>query len=158
MRNRHAVIGLVCGAQYTAVGVGIAWGIGAAKGVLPLGPWTLTGTLAVLLLAVDAIRFQASPRLQTTNPIIPVVCYCLGLYAVLIMFGEPFLWYYDDSSFIKGIVLILPFLLAVSPLARAAAWIGVAGSCLFVATSLSMLTRNAFSLYESYGFFQAWVS
>jgi hypothetical protein len=53
---------------------------------------------------------------------------------------------------------LLPFLLAMSPLVRAGAWLGVAGSALFSATSLAMLILNGFSRLGGYGFFVNWVS
>jgi hypothetical protein len=108
---------------------------------------------------VESLHYLASRRLRTTCPITPYVCITLGSYAVWLMFVDPFfVWYVDDVSFAIGVVLLVPFLLMVGPLVRSGAWLGVAGSTLFVATSIAMLIRNGFSLTGGSGFFGGWVS
>ncbi len=83
----------------------------------------------------------------------------LSLYAALIMLIEPFLWYQsDDSTFIEGVILMVPFLLAMSPLVRFGAWIAATGSALFFASSLAMLMHNGSCRHGGSGFFSSWVS
>jgi hypothetical protein len=71
---------------------------------------------------------------------------------------EAFLWYVDNTSFVVSVLRLLPFLLAMSPLVRAGAWLGVAGAGLFFATALAMLTDNGFHRLGGSGFFENWVS
>jgi hypothetical protein len=159
MRKRFANIALACAAQYAAAGLGTVWGLGAAPGVRRLpGPWCLAGGIAVLMLGIEWLHYLASRRLRTATPVIPLVCLALGSYAVWLMIVEAFLWYIDDASFVTGVLLLVPFLLAMGPLIGAGAWLGASGSALYFATSLAMLTRNGFSLSGGSGFFGAWVS
>jgi hypothetical protein len=160
MRKRLATIALVCAVQYAAVGLGTVWGLGAAHGVRWLhGYWSAAGWLAVLMLIVESVRYFMSRQLGTVNPVTPYVCIALGSYAVWLMFVDPFfVWDVDDVIFAIDVMLLVPFLLMVGPLIRAGAWLGVAGSTLFVATSIAMLIRNGFSLKGSSGFFGGWVS
>jgi hypothetical protein len=73
------------------------------------------------------------------------------------MWAEPFLWYRGDSTFLTGILLLLPFLLGMSPLVGAGAWLGVVGSVLFFAQSLAMLTHNGSCEVGCSGFNTGWV-
>jgi hypothetical protein len=57
------------------------------------------------------------------------------------MWAEPFLWYDGDTTFVTGILLLIPFLLGMSSLVRAGAWRGVVGSILFFAQSLAKKRR-----------------
>lgn len=159
MRKRLATVALVCAAQVAAVGFGIAWGLGAAHRVPWLqARWSLAGGVAVLGLGVESLRYLASRRLRMAEPVAPWVCIGLGLYAAWLMSVEAFLWYTGDSSFVIGVLRLLPFLLAMSPLVRAGAWLGVAGSASFFATALAMLIRNGCSRLGGSGFFWGWVS
>lgn len=159
MRKRLATVALVCAAQVAAVGLGVAWGLGAAHRVRWLsGCWSLAGGLAVVALGVESLHYLASRRLRTARPVAPWLCAGLGSYAAWLMSVEAFLWYTGDDSFITGVLRLLPFLLAMSPLVRARAWLGVAGCALFFATSLAMLTLNGFSRLGGSGFFLNWIS
>ncbi len=110
------------------------------------------------MLCVEGLCRLAFRRLRTAKPAAPWICLALASYAAWLMFDEAFLWYSGDRDFIQGVVLMLPFLLAVSPLVRANAWLGVLGSALFFATSLAMLIRNGISQFGGSGFFRVWVS
>lgn len=159
MRGRHLTIVLVCVTQAASVVLGTAWGLGAPPGVRRLdGHWLLAGSLAAALLGVEALRFLSDRRLRATRPFLPWLCASFGLYAVWIMFTEPFMWYIGDATFINGILLLLPFLLALSPFVRAGAVLGATGAVIFFATSLAMLTRNGLTRSGGYGFFGAWIS
>jgi hypothetical protein len=160
MRKQLANIALVCAVQYAAMGLGSVWGLAivAHRGHWLHIPWSGAGALAVLMLGVDWLRYLASRRLRTAVPVIPWVSMTLSCYASWLIYAEAFLWYEDDFSFVTAVMLLLPFLLAIGPLARAGAWLAVAGSALFFATSIAMLTRNGCSITGGSGFFWGWVS
>jgi len=159
MRKRVWIVVLVCVAQSVAVGLGVAWGLGAAHGVGWLhGHWLFAGGLAVLLMSIEGLRRLASRRLRTAQPLAPWICLALGFYAGLLMVGEAFLRSSSAYDFIRSILLMLPFLLVISPLVRSGFWLGVLGSALFFTTSLAMLTCNGFSRNVGFGFFGRWVS
>jgi hypothetical protein len=153
MQKRSPTIAAVCAAQSVAVGVGVAWGL-----VWRNGPWSVAGVLAVVLLGGEGLSRLASRRRRISKPLSPWVCLGLATYAAWLMSIEAFLWYIDDSSFVRGVLLVLPFLLAMSLLVRAGAWFGVVGSALFFATALAMLVRNGCSRLGGTGFFAGWVS
>ena len=159
MRGQLATVALVCATLVAAVALGIAWGLGAAHGVRWVrGRWSLCGCFAVFILAAESLHYLASRPLRTAKPLTPWVCMGLGSYAAWLMSTEAFMWYTGDSFFIMGVLRLLPYLLAVSPLVRTGAWLGVTGSLWFFATSLAILIRNGFSLQGGSGFFGEWVS
>jgi hypothetical protein len=110
------------------------------------------------MLSVECLHCLASRRLMIAKLVTACVCMALGFCAVWLMFVDAFLWYTDDGSFVAGVLLLLTFLLAMSPLVNAGAWLGAAGSALFLATSLAMLIRNGCSLSGGSGYFGGWVS
>jgi hypothetical protein len=145
--------------QYSAVGLGAAWGLGAAHHVRYVGiGGSLFGSLAVILLGIEWLHFIASRRLRIASPVASWVCVALASYALGLMWAEPFLWYGGDITFVTGILLLLPFLLGMSHLVRAGAWLGVVGSILFFAQLLAMLTHNGSCEVDGSGFFTRWVS
>jgi hypothetical protein len=159
MRKRLANIALGCAVQYAAAGLGTALGLARAHHVYWLGvPCSIVGGLSVLLLSVEWLHYLAFRRSRTPAPVIPWVCMTLGSYALCLMYVDAFLWYYDDSSFVTGVMLLLPFLLAIGPLVGAGAWLAVAGSALFLATSLGMLISNGCSVTGGSGYLGGWVS
>lgn len=159
MQKRSAAIAPICFAQYLAVGVGMLWGLGRQLGFRwPDNRWSFAGELAVFLLGVEGVRGFASYRLRTNKPIVPWACIGLGLYASWLMLDEAFLWYIDNGSFIRGILLLMPFLLSINLLGRSGAWVGVVGSGLFFATALAMVAHNGCSLSGGSGFFVSWIS
>jgi hypothetical protein len=124
---------------------------------MPGAGGTILGGIAVILFCVEWLRFFASGRFRAASPVAPWVCGALGLYAFQLMLVDPFLWYAGDAFFVRGILLLLPFLLAMSALIEGRAWLGVASSILFFAESLAMLIRNGCSRSGGTGFFGGWV-
>lgn len=110
------------------------------------------------MLGVEGLRRFASPVLRAAKPASPWVCLALGCHAWFLMLVEAFLDYSGDADFIRGVLLLLPFLLAIGPLVRAGACLGVMVSALFHANSLAMLLHNGTSLGGECGFFEVWVS
>jgi hypothetical protein len=110
------------------------------------------------MLGVEWLHYLAARRSTTAVPVVLWACITLGSYALWLMYADAFLWYHDDGSFVTGIILLLPFLLAIGPLVRAGAWLAVTGSALFFATSVAMLIRNGFSISGGSGFVAGWVS
>lgn len=159
MPQRIATISLICIVQIAAAGLGAAWGLGVAHRVIWIRvPWSLAGELAVLLMVAEGIR-QGVPLASGKVPAAALgICAALGAFAVSLMMGEAFLDYRGDESFIRGLLLILPYVVAVGPLVRGRAWLGVAGSALFFATALAMLISNGFSRLGGSGFFATWIS
>src|SRR5262249_4899407 len=126
MRKRRATVAWVCAVQYSAAGLGAAWGVGAAHHVAYIGiGGSLFGTLGVILLGVEWLHFIASCRLRIASAVCWWVCIALACYALGLMGAEPFLWYYGDITFVTGVLVLLPFLFGISPLVRARAWLGV---------------------------------
>src|SRR5262245_51516069 len=114
MRKRQATIAWACAAQYSAAGLGAAWGLGAAHHLSYIGiDGSLFGSLGVILLGVEWLRFTASRRLRIASPVASWVCGALASYALGLMWAEPFLWYHGDITFVTGILLLLPFLLGM---------------------------------------------
>jgi hypothetical protein len=149
---------LVSASQLASVGLGAAWGIGLSHRVewLP-GPSALCGGFAVLSFGCDGAHYLLSARGRAGHRVSAFLCIALGVYAVILMAGEAFLFYSGNESFITGVLLLLPFLLALSPLVRARAWLGVVGVIVFIATSLAMLIRNGMSIWRGTGFVEGCV-
>ncbi len=85
------------------------------------------------------------------------VCLSLFWYLVCPMCSAPFLDYGGDISFVIGVLLLSPVLMAMSPLVRYREWVGLAGAVVFLATSLAMMIHNGCSRGGMTGFFHAWV-
>jgi hypothetical protein len=81
-------------------------------------------------------------------------CLCTVLLALAftLMTKEPFVHYHNKATFVIQVHLLLPFLLAVGPLVRSRAWLGVVGAVLFFAASLSMIIENAYLRNGAAGF------
>ena len=56
-----------------------------------------------------------------------------------------FLDYGGDISFVIGVLLLSPVLMAMSPLVRYREWVGLAGAVVLLATSLAMMIHNGCS-------------
>jgi len=125
------------------------------QGVEWIPVFHLEGPLAALALAVAGLRVAASPRLRRTHRQRMWLCLSLFCYVVWLMYLEPFYDYRGDISFIIGVLLLTPVLLAMSPLVRCCAWLGLSGAMLFLATSLAMIIDNACSRGGCTGFFCA---
>jgi hypothetical protein len=83
---------------------------------------------------------------------------CVGVlgYSVVIVIFEPFLIKNTDiTQEISAALMLVPLLLAIPYLLRAAAWLSAAGVTLFVFTSSSMLTSNTHHLFKESGFFRS---
>lgn len=158
-RKRLRSILMVCALDYGAAGLGAGWGLAAGYRVGWVGAGgALFGGVAVVLFAAEWLRLVVPGRFKTTRPIGAWVSLALGCYATALMFADTFYDYSGDSDFVTGVLLLVPFLLAISPLVRAAAWLGVAGSILFFAQCLAMLTYNGCWLDWGHGFFHGWIS
>lgn len=159
VRKNLAIASLVCVTQMASVGLGIAWGLAPAHGVRwLLGRWALYGTVALLLLGFQLLHSLVTLRSRRGSAITSWACTALAAYAASLMFFDPFLRVPGDGTFVVGVLLLLPFVLAQNVLARSGAWFGVAGSGLFLATSLGMLIRNGLLVSAGTGFFGRWVT
>ena len=148
---------IAAAAQYGALGLGCLHGIRRVLGSEYLGG------IALLAFFGEMLRFRLSPRLGQAHPNTALLCAALLLYAGwfyngLFILDPPSLDYTDGAGFVITIHLLLPFLLAIGPLVRSKAWIGVAGVIVFFATVLSMLIFNGFCLTSGTGFFSHWIA
>jgi hypothetical protein len=156
--------------QYSALGLGCALGFALVYRVsVPsvvvarlLQPEVLGG-VALLAFLVEMLRYRWSPRMRQAHPNTAMLCEALLLYAGwfysgLCVIGRPSLEYDGSVDFIIKIHLLLPFLLAIGPLVRSAAWIGVVGVVVLFATVLSILIHNGFSPMGGIGFFSRWIA
>ncbi len=148
---------IAAAAQYGALGLGCLMGFARFVGN------EYIGGVALLALVGEILHFRLSPRLGQAHPNTALLCEALFLYAGwfyngLFIFDPPSLDYSDGAGFVITVHLLLPFLLAIGPLVRSKAWIGVAGVIVFFATVLSMLIFNGFCLTSGTGFFTHWIA
>ncbi len=157
-KNQRIVVTAV--AQLLATTLGVSWGLAMARRV-PIdwfpAPWLLdwrvAGVSALLAFFAEWLRYLISARLRKAFPAISWLCLGLGVFAASLMLADPFVDYRGDESFVFGILLVLPLLLAIGPLSRAQAWLGVAGAVAFLATCLSIIVVNGANWRVSAGFF-----
>jgi hypothetical protein len=151
MKKRAGTVLVVVAAQSLAVALGWIWGfewypheIYDWKLLAWLLEWKVTGRAAIVAFLCEWLRLLAlrGCRLRATRTASPWVSLALAVYAGCIMLNEPFIDYSGDISFITGVLLITPFMLAISVLVRQRAGIGVAGAVVFFATCLSLLLVN----------------
>lgn len=157
--------------QYGTVGAGCVWGWIFAHARYFLPPelaahvhwtsafWPWMGISGPLLLVAEGLRFAILTRQDSRNRLIPWACGALACIAAFILFVEQFLWLGGGSEdvFFGGILPLVPFLLAVGPLIRSRAFLGLVGIILFMMASLAMIVSNGFSLYGGVGFFSSWI-
>lgn len=169
--NRLQSALIAAGFQYGAAGHGGFLGL-VRSGQLDVPRWTLgwlpgpraLADAALLALLLEMIRFMGSPRLRQAHRNTGILCESLLLYAAWFrngLFGildVPTLEYADRQGLVYKVVLLVPFLLAIGPLVRSRAWIGVAGTVLFYAVVLAMLVGNAFAQDWGCEFSGCWVA
>lgn len=136
-------------AQCFAVGVGLWWIRSPGSGVWQLD-YTDFGLIAIVLMAVDALRIDALRLVGASHRRWPCLLalrlsLVLAAYGGLLMLADPFTEYRGNVSFLVGVALLLPFLLAISVFVRGSAWLAVGGSGLFFAIGLIMICENALS-------------
>lgn len=162
---------IAAGFQYGAAGLGVFLGL-VRSGQLDVPRWIIglllearaLATIALLALLVEMIRFMSSPRLRQAHRNTGILCEALLLYAawfhngLLGIFDEPSLYYGGNQDLVFKILLLVPFLLAIGPLLRSRAWIGVAGTLIFLVVVLEMLVGNAFARGWGSGFRGGWVA
>jgi hypothetical protein len=115
-------------------------------------------SIAALALAIEGIRILATSQSRKDDG--PRICLYLALfgYVAWLMWSEPFCYYRGDLTFIAGALLLTPLLLAIGPLVRRRAWVGVCAVFVFVAVALAMLIANGCNELGMTGFFTAEVS
>ncbi len=162
---------IAAGFQYGAAGLGAFLGLVRSR-QLDVPRWTLgwmpgrpaLADAALLAFLVEMIRFMSSPRLRQAHRNTGILCEALLLYAAWFrngLFGildVPTLEYVGRQGLVYTIMLLVPFLLAIGPLVRSRAWIGVAGTVLFYAVVLAMLVGNAFAQGWGCEFSGCWVA
>jgi hypothetical protein len=167
MKGKWQAVLTSVAAQVTAVTTGLALGFARFHRVniewvpLPFSgfvEWPIAGMSAVLLLAVEFFRYLSFASLRLRNPATPWLCLSLALLAALTIYVDPLVDYRGDITFMVGIYLILPWLLAIGPLVRSKSWLGVVAAVVFAGVLLSMLIENGCSLKSSSGFFSSVVS
>lgn len=115
------------------------------------------GCLAALALGIEGLCALASPRLRRACSSRIWPCVSLSCYLMWLMYIEPFYLYRGNITFIAGVLLLTPVLLAMSLLVRMRAWIGLLGAMVFFATWIAMMTHNACFRGGMSGFFEALV-
>jgi hypothetical protein len=149
VKKRAGTVLVVVAAQSLAVAFGCTWGFSWYPDVIyrwKLVAWLLdekaAGSAAIVAFLSEWLRLLVSRRLRATRTASPWLCLALAIYAGSIMLSEPFIGYSGDISFMIGVMLIMPFMLAISVLVRQRAWIAVAGAVVFAAACLSLLIIN----------------
>jgi hypothetical protein len=167
MKDNWQPVAIGVFAQSLAVCLGYSLGLARVHGVDPgwaylplvwLLEWHVAGATAIFILVVELAHFLGSRKLRQVEPAVPWVCLSLALFAGCTMYCDPLVNYQGDVTFITGVVLMLPWLLLISPLVRSEAWLGLAAAILFISTLLSMLIFNACSWRSARGFFFQMVS
>ena len=110
------------------------------------------GTSAVLLLIVEIRRALFLTTSQHRDPDLVPLCVNLTIVAICVMCVDPLASDHSNITVIIGIVPMLPWLIAMSKLARSGAWFGLAGAVVFVAAMLVLLVWNCYSKGSVYGF------
>jgi hypothetical protein len=112
--------------------------------------------IAIGMLVVDSVRLPSIADGSRRGPVMPAICRAVAMYAGAIVVLDPFLDVGGDNvEYVAGLVLLLPFLITIGPLARSGAWLGALGSAMFYAVSIGMLIRNASNWWGSNGFLSA---
>jgi hypothetical protein len=158
VKSQLRAVFVVAMAQYLSVFLGAGWGWARIEHVVfvPL-PYEVAGCLAVLAIGIDWLRFLRTPRLRDADPVPQLVLMILACYLAWLMMEEPFLYYSGDETFVRNVLLLTPLLLAMSPMVRWRAWLGLLGTALFFATALAMMMHNACCHNGGNGFFEHWV-
>jgi hypothetical protein len=125
------------------------------QGIEWIHAWHLEACLATLALAIAGVRLLVSAQLRRTHRKRMWVCLSLFCYLAWLMYTEPFLNGSDDTSFVIGVLLLTPVLLAMSLLVRCREWLGLAGAVVFLATSVAMMIENGCPRGGLTGFFYA---
>lgn len=84
-----------------------------------------------------------------------LICGSSLIYAVGVVWFEPFLNVHELGELVVAAVVLLPLLLALDYLVRVRMWVAVAGVALFVTTCSAMITSNA-SVSDAGTGFRAW--
>jgi hypothetical protein len=145
----------VAAAQYFAAILGAGWGWAEVRHFAGIPPASLeAGCLAAMAITIDWLRFLATPRSRSAHPIALGILPVLACFLAWLMAADPFLFYWGDRTFVWNILLLTPLLLAMSPLVRDHAWLALAGTILFFATSIAMMVHNACCRGGFSGFFE----
>ena len=151
--NRRARLTLVVVIlQYLAVLIGSIAGLSRVWRLyvywLPSAPLLEPRTscaIAVLALVVEFLRQSVSPELRQTRPGCAWLCLGCVVYALALMYLDPFAEFRGNSWYVINVCLLVPFLLAIGPLVRSGTWLGVIGVVLLYAACLAMITWNGTS-------------
>ena len=90
-------------------------------GIGRINVWHLEACLAALCW-LAGLRLMVSARLRQAQRQRMWVCLSLFCYVMCLMCNEAFLDYRGDISFVIGVLLLTPVLLAMSPLVRYREW------------------------------------
>ncbi len=131
-----------------------AFGIRAFDIRLPLVQ--ILGTccrIAFACFAIELIR-----QIYRKNYVISMLLGFLVILYARIVWMCYLLYYYDNENLVINVCLINIYVLAIGPLVRVRAIIGLAGASIFVIIVMFILIDNAFSMYRGINFFERWVS
>ncbi len=141
MRIPSVIVANVPGVMTAAVGLAWGWGLVSS----PRGRWLWIARVAItpvallgLVVVVHALTRPARGRWAR------IVCASVLVYQFAMILTEPFEYLgFNDYRCACGILLLTPFFLAISELARVRDWWSVCGIALFSTASIALLIYNA---------------
>jgi hypothetical protein len=140
-------------AQYSSVVAGYGYHWAARHGYVPHPHYLLAAAAGVGLLLFEALS-RRGRAIRLANP----TALALAVYSMWLMWTEAFLWIGTDSTLVRPLLLLLPYLWAITRLARSGTCFGIVGASLFLATSIAMFSENASASNHACGFLDDWIS
>jgi hypothetical protein len=158
MTKKLRVVVVVSLVQYGAVALSVCWANLEVQHALWVPqPGLEFGITSLLMFGIEGVRSLRPARRSPAGLAASLSSFALFFYCGTLMWMDPFMNGEDDARVLIQLTLLLPVLLANHALVRWRAWLAVAASVLFFATSFAMLAHYAGCRGGVNGFFTRFI-